>query len=143
MPRSATRKFSANEREIMELLKENEAWKNQLSYTTEEINFLHQLLTADIYQKNILNMYEKLQLFSNDLENFRSENIELTMEVHNHRYDIEGMLECEDISCEIFYHDEHLKLESRIQEFLERFRNYKLEVFSNTGHAFRRTSKEH
>ncbi|GAB2776584.1 hypothetical protein GCM10010465_24020 [Actinomadura fibrosa] len=127
----------------MELLKENEVWKKQLSYTTEEINFLHQLLTADIYQKNILNMYEKLQLFSNDLENFRSENIEFTMEVHNHRYDIEGMLECEDISCEIFYHDEHLKLENRIQEFLERFRNYKLEVFSSTGHAFRKTSTEH
>ena len=143
MPRSAIRKFSANEREILELLKENEKWKQLLSFTTEEINFLQQLLTADIYQKNILNMYEKLQLFANELDSFRTENMELTMEVHNHRYDIEGMMECEDISCEVFYHDEHIKLESHIQDFLQKFRAFKLKIFSSTGHAFRRTSKEH
>lgn len=143
MPRSTMKKFSANEKEIAQLLKENEEWKNQLSYAAEEIHFLEKFLDADIFQKNILNLYEKLQLYATQLENFKSDNLELSMEVHNNRYDIEGMLECEDIGCEIFYHDEHLKLEQRVLNFLKNFSHFKLEVFSYSAGLLRKSSKEH
>lgn len=143
MPRSTMKKFSANEKEIAQLLKENEEWKDQLSYAAEEIHFLEKFLDADIFQKNILNLYEKLQLYATQLENFKSDNLELSMEVHNNRYDIEGMLECEDIGCEIFYHDEHLKLEQRVLNFLKNFSHFKLEVFSYSAGLLRKSSKEH
>lgn len=143
MSRSTTKKFSANEKEIARLLKENEEWKDQLSISAEEIQFLEKFLEADIFQKNILNMYEKLRLYANELENFKSDNLALNMEVHNNRYDIEGMLECEDIGCEIFYHDEHLKLQQRVIDFLKNFGQFKMEVFSYTGGLLRKTSKEH
>ena len=143
MSRSATKKFSANEKEIAELLRENEEWKNLLSYASEEIHFLDKFLGADIFQKNILNLYEKLQLYMTQLENFQSDYMQLNKEVHNNRYDIEGMLECEDIGCEIFYHDEHLKLKQRVMDFLKNFNQFKLEVFSYTAGLMRKTSKEH
>lgn len=143
MSRSATRKFSANEKEIAQLLKENEDWKNQLSYTAEEIHFLEKFLNADIFQKNILNLYEKLQQYGGQIESLRADNLQLTMEVHNNRYDIEGMMECEDISCEIFYHDEHLKLQQRVQDFLKQFSQFKLAVFSYTAGLLKKSSKEH
>ncbi|MCC8359015.1 hypothetical protein [Salinimicrobium sediminilitoris] len=143
MSRNTSRSFSANEKDIDRLLKENSRWKERLAYFNEEINFLNLYLGADIFQKNILNLYERLQLFYDALQNFKQENLELTREVHNHRYDIEGILECEDISCEVFYHDEHLKLERRILDFAHKFREFKLEIFSYTGPLLRRTSKEH
>lgn len=143
MPRSATKKFSANEKEIAQLLKENEDWKTRLSYSTEEIHFLEKFLDADIFQKNILNLYEKLQFYTSQLENFKSDNLDLNRDVHNNRYDIEGMLECEDIGCEIFYHEEHLKLEQRVMDFLKHFSQFKLEVFSYTAGLLRKSSKEH
>ncbi len=143
MPRSATKKFSANEKEIAQLLKENEDWKIRLSYSTEEIHFLEKFLDADIFQKNILNLYEKLQFYTSQLENFKSDNLDLNRDVHNNRYDIEGMLECEDIGCEIFYHEEHLKLEQRVMDFLKHFSQFKLEVFSYTAGLLRKSSKEH
>ncbi|MGB7785038.1 MAG: hypothetical protein WBL27_02955 [Salinimicrobium sp.] len=143
MTRSATKKFSANEKEIAGLLKENQAWQSAVSYAAEEIIFFNLFLNADIFQKNILNLYEKLRLLSNELENFKSENMEFTREIHNHRYDIEGMLECEDISCEVFYHDEHVKLGERIDGFIQRFKDFKLELYSYTGHLLRKSSKEH
>lgn len=142
MNRNTSRSFSANEKEIDRLLKENNGWKENLSYISEEINFLITFLTADVFRKNILNLYEKLQLFYNDLLEFKKENIDLIREVHNHRYDIEGILECEDISCEVFYHDEHIKLEKRVQDFSEKFKKIKLEIFHYTGSNLRRTSKE-
>lgn len=143
MSRSATKKFSANEKEIAELLKENQAWQDAISYAAEEINFLNLFLSADIFQKNVLNLYEKLRLFSNELESFKTENMEFTREIHNHRYDIEGMLECEDISCEVFYHDEHIKLGERVKNFGERFQDFKLRVYSSTSHLLKKSSKEH
>ena len=142
MPKSAAKKFSANEEEIAGLLKENQTWQKTISYSAEEIVFLNLLLNADIYQKNVLNLYEKLRLLSTELENFKTENMEYTRDIHNHRYDIEGMLECEDISCEVFYHEEHVKLGQRISDFTERFKNFKLQVYSYTGHLFRKSSKE-
>ena len=143
MNRNSSRSFTANEKEIDRLLKENNRWKERLSYFKEEINFLIPYLEAHIFQKNILNMYERLQLFYDSLQNFKRENLELINEVHNHRYDIEGILECEDISCEVFYHEEHLKLEQRILDFAQKFRKFKLEIFSFTGRHLRRSSKEH
>ena len=142
MNRSTSRGFSANEKEIERLLKENSRWKERLSYFAEEINFLNLYIGADIFQNNVLNLYERLQLFYDELQNFRRENLELIREVHNHRYDIEGILECEDIGCEVFYHDEHLKLEQRILDFAQKFRKFKLEIFSFTGKFLRRSSKE-
>lgn len=142
MARSATKHFSGNEKEIAALIKENETWKEELSYAGEEIDFLSKFLEADVFQKNILNLYEKLQIFTSQLDNLRTKNLDLSMEVHNNKYDIEGMLECEDISCEIFYHDEHLKLGMRVMEFIENFKSYKLQVFSYTSGLLKKSSKE-
>lgn len=143
MSRSGSRKFSANEKEIAVLLKENDSWHKRLSVATEEINFLNKYLNADIFQNNILNLYESLRVYNAQLETFRTEGLELTMEVHNNRYDIEGMLECEDISCEIFYHDAHLQLEQKVMNFLDNFSKFKIEIFAHTGGLLRKRSKEY
>ena len=142
MNRNTSRSFSANEKEIDKLLKENRSWKEELSYISEEINFLILFLTADIFRKNVLNLYERLQLFYNDLQEFKKENVELVREVHNHKYDIEGILECEDISCEVFYHEEHIKLGQRIAEFSAKFKSLKMDIYLYTGNNLRKTSKE-
>lgn len=143
MNRNSSRSFSANEKEIDRLLKENSRWKERMAYFSEEINFLNKYLSADIFQKNVPELYERLQMFYDQLQNFKQVNVELIREVHNHRYDIEGILECEDIGCEVFYHNEHLKLEQRILDFAHKFRKFKLEIFSFTGSHLRKTSKEH
>ena len=142
MNRNTSRSFSANEKEIDRLLSENRSWKEELSYISEEINFLILFLTADIFKKNVLNLYERLQIYYNDLQDFKKENIELVREVHNHRYDIEGILECEDISCEVFYHDEHIKLGQRISDFADKFKTLKMDIYLYTGNNLRKTSKE-
>ncbi|WP_029038721.1 hypothetical protein [Salinimicrobium xinjiangense] len=142
MNRNTSKSFSANEKDIDRLLKENSSWKNSLSFISEEIFFFTIFLTADIFRKNVLNLYEKLQIFYNDLQEYKKTNIELVREVHNHRYDIEGIRECEDISCEVFYHDEHIKLGQRIKMFNEKFEKFKLEMMAYTGNNLRKTSKE-
>ncbi|MGI0106241.1 hypothetical protein [Salinimicrobium sp. WS361] len=142
MNRNTSKTFSANEKEIERLLKENRRWKERLTFFKGEITFLNLYLSAEIFQKDVPNLYERLQLFYDDLQNFKLECLDLTTEVHNHRYDIEGILECEDISCEVFYHQEHLKLKQKVLDFAKKFRKFKSEIYSYTGPLLRRTSNE-
>jgi|GEM_PF-1058040 hypothetical protein len=142
MNRNTSKPFSANEKEIERLLKENRRWKERLTFFKEEITFLNLYLSAEIFQKDVPNLYERLQLFYDDLQNIKLECLDLTTQVHNHRYDIEGILECEDISCEVFYHQEHLKLKQKVQDFAKKFRKFKSEIYSYTGPLLRRTSNE-
>ena len=141
MSKSAIKRFSANEKEIAALLKENQEWKETISYAAEEINFLALFLKADLYKDEDPDLEETLEIFYSRLENYKTENLELTMEIHNHRYDIEGMMECEDIGCEVFYHEEHLKLKGHVKDFLERFRSLKLDIYSYTGKSLQKKRK--
>lgn len=129
MNRQSTRSFSANEKEIERLLKENSHWREILKYLAAESHFFFRLLEADIYQSNLPNLYDNLKNFYDELESMRIYNIDASREVHNHRYDIEGILECEDISCEVFYHDEHLELGKKILEFERKFKQFALRYF--------------
>lgn len=137
MNRNTTRSFTANEKEIDKLLKEVGNWKESLSNISEEVHFLQLLLKADVFEENDQKFYHQLEAYHEEIEDLRTENLDLIKEVHNHRYDVEGILECEDISCEVFYHEEHVKLGHKIHEFAERFKKLKLELFSYTGRHLR------
>lgn len=140
MSRSSARGFSANEKEIDLLLRENSQWSILLSYSSEELQFLKILMAANIYDVQQLNLFERLQSYTGKLDDIRSENMDLTLEVHKHRYDLEGMRECEDISCDIFYHQEHLKLGQQVERFLDEFRELKLEIMRYTGSLLKKSS---
>lgn len=141
MTRISSNKFSANEKEIERLLKENDSWKKTMSYISQEINFLDLYLNANIFDDKA-ELQDELEDYMQQLENARSENYQLIKEIHNHRYDIEGILECEDIGCEVFYHEEHIKLEQRIEKFRNDFRDFKLQVFSATGKWLGKTTND-
>lgn len=138
MERTVKKKFSANEKEIAELLAENERWRSSMSNIAEEITFLHILLNADVYKKDTPDLDETLEKFLEDLETVKRENLELIKEVHNHRFDIEGMMECEDIGCEVFYHEQHLKLGRSISNFQKNFSDFKLNLFSRAGNLLKK-----
>ena len=120
---------SANEKNVEELIDDTREWDKKLQTSSEEITFLSQFISADIFQKDLPNLYENLFTFSNTLTALKTEKIELRQAVSNHKNDINGMLECEDISCESFYYKQHDKLEKRIQTFLSNFNEFQTELF--------------
>ena len=74
-------------------------------------------------------MYEKLQEFFNELIEVKNEKMELHEAMRNHKNDLNGMMECEDISCETFYHSQHQELSNRIRKHLNKFKQLKLEIY--------------
>lgn len=120
---------SANEKSIEELQKETVDWDKKLHVCTDEMLFLKQFLSSDIFEENPADFYEKLNFFAIELEEFKSEKIEIQLALRNHKNDLNGMLECEDISCDMFYLTQHQKIQSRIEDLLSKHQVLKLNIF--------------
>lgn len=141
MASSATNKFAGNEKSIEDLTHDTMVWKERLFQASEEMQFLSNFLVADIFEGSQPNIYEKLQLFSRRLEELEKEIFDLNLLLHNHSYDIEGMLECDDVSCDTFYYSQHQQLGNRILAYLKDFELLKLEIFRFTGKILRKSRK--
>lgn len=119
---------SANEKNIEELQDDTSRWEDLFQINTEEIRFLKKFLSSDIFEGNIPNLYEKLQDFFMEVEELKAEKIELHEQLRNHRNDLNGMMECEDISCETFYYTQHQNLSDKIEKHLEKVQDLKMKI---------------
>jgi hypothetical protein len=119
---------SANEKDVEDLLADTTQWDKVFYEHTEEIIFYKTLVTSDIFENKTPNLYEKLQEYYSQLNELQEEKIELQEALHNHKNDLAGMMECEDISCESFYHSQHYNLTKRIEKHISVFRSLKLNL---------------
>lgn len=120
---------SANERSIEELQMDTLQWDKLLQISTEEIHFLEQYVSADIFQLENPHIQEDLERFSEELEDIKIEKMQLHTSLRNHKNDLNGMRECEDISCDIFYHTQHQNLFNNIQTYLSKFQELRLRIY--------------
>lgn len=132
-------KNSANERNVENILKDIKEWNKKLQNSSPTLTFLSQFITADIFQKDHPNLFENLFTYSTSLRELKTEKIELHQELINHKNDINGMLECEDISCETFYYSRHEKLGNRLQAFFSNFSEFQTEFFKFCNNKLRKT----
>jgi hypothetical protein len=126
---------SPNEKNIEELQLDTIKWDVLLQTCAEEIRFLEQFLSADIFQSEIPDLYEHLNRFSEELEDIKFEKIDLQTSLRHHKNDLNGMRECEDISCDIFYHSQHQNLLKNIQKNLSKFQDLKLRIYKFSDHV--------
>lgn len=131
---------SPNERSIEELQKDTLKWDQLLQTSTEEIHFLEQFLSADIFQVETPNFYENLDRFTEELEDIKINKMELQTALRHHKNDLNGMRECEDISCDIFYHSQHKNLFNNIQVHLSKFQDLKLRIYRFSFQGLRKKS---
>lgn len=128
---------SANEKSIEELQKETVEWDKRIHVCTDEMLFLKQFLSANIFKKNPTDFYEKLNNFAIELEDSKTEKIDIQLAMRNHKNDLNGMLECEDISCDIFYLTQHQKIQKKLEDLLSKYQVLKLNIFRFTTPHFK------
>lgn len=131
---------SANEKNVDELIFDIRDWDKQLQTASDELTFLNQFLSADIFQNDLPNLFEQLFTFSNSLMTLKTEKIELHQAISNHKNDLNGMMECEDISCESFYYSQHQKIENRLVAFIANFNEFQTHLFKFCTNKLRMTN---
>lgn len=113
-------------------------WDKLIQQSTDDIIFLKKLLSSDVFDNYEASFFDTIKIRLKDLEEFKAEKIELHYSINNHKNDLNGMRECEDISCDMFYEKEHKKLRERVRNFLKKFRDLKLEIYDYTSPNFRK-----
>lgn len=123
---------SADEKNIEELKADTRRWDKTFLDHTEEIVFFKTLLTSDVFEDKTQNLYEKLEEYYSNLSVLKEEKTELQAAILNHKNDLDGMIECEDINCDTFYQSQHNILTKRIDKHLTQFRDLKLNLLRFT-----------
>ena len=108
-------------------------WKSLFGYMENELQFIKKLLNARAFKASTPNLFERLEHFKNEIDSKTRELTSLELEVKRYEIYLKGILECEDISCDTFYRENHEALENRVNEFQTAFDEYKNQVFNYTG----------
>lgn len=120
---------SANEKSVEELENDTLKWDKTLQICTEEMLFLKHLLTSEVFQTTKPDTLKKIESYTEELEDLKIEKIEVQLALRNHKNDLNGMLECEDINCDIFYQTQHQELLNRLKDLLSNFQSLELKIF--------------
>ena len=120
---------SSNKKSVEELENDTLEWDEILQTCTDELLFLKYLLTSEVFQPINPDTSEELESYMEELEDLKIEKIEVQLALRNHKNDLNGMLECEDISCDIFYQTQHQELLNRLKDLLANFKQLKLNIF--------------
>ncbi len=133
---SAKKEFSKKPRE--KYLSEISKWENSLMIVSEEIKFLSKLLSTEIFEPNIPNLYERLQLYSIKLQDLKNEEILLEKEIEKHRTDFAKELEKNEEQKDTLIQRTHIQLRKNINTFFKKNSGLKLEIFNFTGNILKK-----
>ena len=102
---------------------ELENWLDHFSYIDKEISSL-----LNIGKTERINTIEFKPLLSS-LEKKKEENAIIIDEFNNYKNNLPKAAECEDVSCDMFYVNEHERYRKSYRTHLESYRNIKEEYF--------------
>jgi predicted nuclease with TOPRIM domain len=108
-------------------------WKSMLSYKENDILFIEKLMNSKVFKVTKSNLFERLEELKKEAEIIVSELKKLKKEVNEYEAKLSGILECEDISCDTYYMENHKSLTDHFEEFYKDFNEYKTRVFNYTG----------
>lgn len=121
------RKFN-RDRSLDELFYDTLHWKHELDFIDSELTFTKHLTKTYPFKKNILNLFERIQLFTKEIEAQKEERNILLNLIHKHENQLNGMLECNDLSCDNFYVVAHEKIAEKIFNCIQKYRAFKIEI---------------
>ena len=114
-------------------------WESSFISVSEEILFLGKLLSSEIFEPNIPNLYERLQQYSENLQELKNEKKTLENEVEKYKADISEKLEVNEGRKDSQSNELHLQLKKKMKVFLNKFSKLKLDIFNFTGNILKKS----
>ncbi len=108
-------------------------WKSIIEYTETEISFTNRLLNSNAFEPNNLNLFENLQKFKHQIQTETRQLNNLKIEIEGHRQKMEGMIECDDLSCDVSYLKNHELMKNKFEVFFKNFSEHMSKIFNYTG----------
>ncbi|AXT62322.1 hypothetical protein D1816_18790 [Aquimarina sp. AD10] len=132
----------ASQKELKNLHLDNLDWKSNLEFIESEVKFINQLLNSYVFEPTTPNLFERLQEYKITMKTLEKDISKLHQEIRKHENELGGMLECDTISCDNYYYKDHLILQQDFDEFYQRFKKLKSEVFNYAGGILKKNKKD-
>ena len=116
-------------RSINELLHNCELWTADLKFIKIEISFLKMLLVTFPFKSTIPNLFEKLQLFSKDLENLESIRTTIYKSIESHNQELNKKIETTKLIYNTCYLTTHFELTEEVLDYYETYKNLKMKIY--------------
>ncbi|MDN6280379.1 MAG: hypothetical protein L0J45_05180 [Psychroflexus sp.] len=101
-------------------------WKTEINFLVEELDFYVHFLNAKLIKQNTADEL-------NDLHNKVKELAMITKEysgkIIEFDHEAEGIIECDDLSCEVFFLNAHLRMKDELNAHLAVSRQLKTAIF--------------
>lgn len=107
--------------------------KTEIDFLVEELDFYVKFLeSALVKEKNnqdLKQLHEKVEKLADITKEYSDKVIEFDHEA-------EGIIECDDLSCEVFFLNAHLRMKDKLNEHLKVSCDLKKEIFNHLSSAF-------
>jgi hypothetical protein len=86
-------------------------------------------LDSDIYNSNVINLFETLQLYKAQIKGVEKKCSEVLDKLISHEKHTEIYLECDDIDCDYLFLEMHAKKEYEVTVLVEESNHLKMQLF--------------
>lgn len=108
-----------HDRSINELIYMTSLWQQEFEYVKVELSFIKHLLKKYPFKSKAQNMFERIQLFILDIDNFEEKRNSLYMDINQYKLQLKNIVNYHNLSKEIFnYLEAFKKLKIRIYQYI-------------------------
>ena len=116
-------------------------WISAVHFIEDELLFIEKLLHSYVFEPDTPNLFERLQNYLRRLETTKAQLNELNGQLMAYESELGGLLECQDLDHSSTIEKRHLQLKVLGEEFQEKFKMLKSEIFNYAGGILRKRKK--
>jgi hypothetical protein len=94
-----------------------------------ELQFFKSLLDKPIFKPHVMNIYENLIKFKNEINILNTACEELVDELNSHAHQIKTKIECDDMACDNFFIKTQDTIDLKVFNFKIKIFNFKFRLF--------------
>lgn len=122
-------KSFSKDKTIEELLYNISLWTSEYAFINIELAFIKRLIKAYPFSATIPNLYERLQLFILELDNFEQAKNNILVEINNYDKKLLASEETKSLDSDHLYLVEYKKLAEEVFMYMKHYKNLKIRIF--------------
>ena len=122
-------KSFSKDKTIEELLYNIFLWTSEYAFINIELAFIKRLIKAYPFSATIPNLYERLQLFILELDNFEQAKNNILVEINNYDKKLLESEETKALDPDHLYLVEYEKLAEEVFMYMKHYKNLKIRIF--------------
>ncbi len=122
-------KSFTKDKTIEELLYNITLWTSEYAFINLELDFIKRLIKAYPFSSTIPNLYERLQLFILELNNFEQAKNNILVKINDYDKKIRESEETNTLDPDYLYLVEYEKLAEEVFMYLKHYKKLKIQIF--------------